>query len=230
MEYTLENLHKLIQAISPEVIKSTELSQQTIDDWIAIAVNERESVQVRLMKDIFSIPNEKALEIYIANCQSTLIGLADNLTACTKHFSKKDKLFGLYQEILVVIKSLLTFIEHHFTRYFNLDAKVPESYYRVEQTEIKKKIENVKFALNKLNVENVLIEILLQPLTTFVNENGGIGVTYRKLIYLKELLQEIKSFTDNSTVENNTSEFVSLLLYLNFNHLLFLNFFYKYDM
>jgi hypothetical protein len=106
VEYTLENLHKLIQTIRPD--NPDKLSNRTIDSWILEANAEKETIQLRLMQDVFGIQQEKALEILIQTYQVTLIGMADKLVGYLKQTSKRDKLVRLYEDILFVVESLLT--------------------------------------------------------------------------------------------------------------------------
>ncbi len=118
----------------------------------------------------FPHPQRKAVGDIHTKLSVGIDRLADKLTIYSTQVSKKHKAIGLYQDVLYLVESLLTFIETHFTKYFNLDAKIPESYYRVEQNEIKKKVEVATILLNKLNINEQLTEMFLVPLITFINE------------------------------------------------------------
>ena len=209
----------------PELIRTAKLTQQTIDDWKTQAGKEKDIIKVQLMRGVFGINNERSLELYVQNCQQCLINLADEVTEYAGHFARKSRQAGLYQFMLLIVESLLTYIEQHCSRYFNIDAKVPDSYYKVEHTENKKKVEKINRVLEIQNINKSLLEILFQTFTSFIQEKNNTGITYRKLIYFKELLNEINALANNTLIEKSTNELVNLLLYLNFNHVLFFNFY-----
>ena len=79
MEYTLENMQKLILAIAPDQFKAGGHTKAAIDKWLATAANESQVIQIQLRKDIFSIQHERTLEIFVASCQLSLIDFADTL-------------------------------------------------------------------------------------------------------------------------------------------------------
>jgi hypothetical protein len=223
--YSLGNLYKLIQSISPENIKSVTVQKQKTSDWVLEAAAQKQAIREHLMEDTFGIRKEKALELCIAIYQSSLIELADTLAGYQKQVSKKDKMAAVYQDILFIVESMLTFIERHFTKYFNLDAKIPDSYLYVEQNEIKKKVTFLEAAFKKLNFDKTLLEILFLPLKEFTNERTKSIITFRKLIYLKELVYEIRALINDPDTVKTSTDLENLLLYLNFNNLFFFNYY-----
>ena len=59
---------------------------------------------------------------------------------------------------------LLTFIEKHFNRYFNLDEKIPESYKTLMQTEFRQNLKMLTKQYKNANMDPVLLELIM---TTF---------------------------------------------------------------
>ena len=80
-----------------------------------------------MKNDFFSLKEEKQLKLYVQRYQSSIIHLADNLVRYIEEVNNIT-IQKLYKDLLNTLESLLAFIENYFSKYFDLNAKIPESY------------------------------------------------------------------------------------------------------
>lgn len=98
---------------------------------------------------------------------------------------------NLKENYLQVITELLSFIENHFTRYFNLDEKIPDSYKFIMPAKCKVYVKAIhKMAVSVVLCETI-IEIVLIAFNDFVKAAANKTYTYRQVIYLKKLNNEM---------------------------------------
>jgi ferric iron reductase protein FhuF len=98
---------------------------------------------------------------------------------------------SVYQHSLKSVEELLTFIEHHFARYFNIDEKIPNSYKLLMQTEFAQSFNALLKRYRLTNIDADLLEIIMVPFHRFLSNHENKQLTYRELLYLKILLKEL---------------------------------------
>ena len=101
---------------------------------------------------------------------------------------------------------LLTFIEKHFNRYFNLDEKIPESYKTLMQTEFRQNLKMLTKQYKNANMDPVLLELIMTTFQKFIKANRSKNISYRELLYLKTLNKEFAEFlipNENATNQKN---------------------------
>ena len=133
MSYALENLEISINKYLKTENTTQDLAQiQTILQEIH---SEKEEIKKHITTQVFSIKKEKRIELFIQQYKCALIRLVNAV------FNFKNTalpaLAALAEIYLLVITDLLFFIENHFTRYFNLNEKIPNSYKYIMQTKCK---------------------------------------------------------------------------------------------
>jgi hypothetical protein len=90
---------------------------------------------------------------------------------------------------------------------------------------MKRNIKSLKNDMGKLNIDMSLFKIACQPFEDFINDSTKNGITYWKLIYLKDLFIELNDFTKSEISKANSQGLIDLLFYLNFNDVFFFNYF-----
>lgn len=217
-EYALEWLDILI---SVTLNKKTEAGSQLTPEYAEMLKqkvrNQREEIRFMLMHQIFNVREERMLEILIQQYQSSLVRLIDQLENERRYLSTLEHIKSLTEEIGNVLEDLLSFIELYFTKYYNLEQTVPASYLTINKRGWSGQFKKVKPALEKINTS--LGSLLLKIMATYVNASQ---LTFRQMIYGKDLYQEvIKSVNYISTSNYFFTPLEDALIYLNFNHALF---------
>ena len=120
-------------------------------------------------------------------------------------------------KLIYNLEDLLTFIESYFSKYFDLDQKIPDAYVQLEKTSFLEKVEEINSLALGNEIDPKLIGIILNPVQNFITAASEKDITFRRLIYLKQLLKDLRLLLSSSSVKNIFSELFNLLVYLNFN-------------
>lgn len=222
MEYSLEKWDTFVaNTLLPDNLqKKTETE---LAELVKESAEEKENLRRTLTKNAFSFRKEKEMELYVQMHQAVLVRLLDKLDAYRQETRKQKKLDTFYIAICNHLLSILNFIEHYFTKYFNQYEKVPSLYLESSLTLIEQSIVTVKEQLTSqlLQTEATLCRIVLNDIEAFFS-NKSKHVTYRELIYYKALLDELNDIS--VLTGENEMPLCKLLFYLNFNSNAFIGF------
>ena len=225
-KYPLENLESLIhEDLAPGQVRRNPPSVVLIATYINRVSEQERHIRNTLLEEAYSLENEKSIEVLVQRYQSSLIGLADDIVQYTNIaedlqlvFSDEDTTITIvYQYALKCIEELLTVIEKHFSRYFNIDEKIPDSYRTLMQTHFKEMPGNISSQSENMDVDVELIQLMNDPFYKFIKADNRKPITYRDLLYLKTLQKEFSEFFLPGKKTVNTDTTLGLLLYLNFN-------------
>jgi hypothetical protein len=222
----LEILEELVKnnltAFEPDVI----LEREAYEKIKEVISSETDRIRKAFVKKAFSWKKEKQVELYIQYHQEVIVNLIDHILehigpraiGSIYKISGERNRHNLCKTVCQCLEHLLNYIERHFSKYFNQDAKSPESYRYMVHRDIKQKIPDIRHTLEKKQADKRLLSIAFSPLDDFVEGVRRKEVSYRKLIYLKELLNELKDHA-GSTLENTKLDLqlCITLCYLNFN-------------
>lgn len=226
MQDELEILEELIKdnltAFKPDVI----LEREAYEKIREVIRNETDRIKKAFVKKAFSWKKEKQVEFYIQYHQEVVVNLIDHILeylgpkaieSIYKISDERNRL-NLCKTVYKSLEHLLNYIERHFSKYFNQDAKSPESYRYMVHRDIKEKIPDIRHKLENKQADKRLLSIAFSPLDDFVEGVRRKEVSYRKLIYLKELLSELKDHAgSNLESEKLDLQLCMMLCYLNFN-------------
>ncbi len=219
MKYELEKIDTLIEKClsldSPEPAKNM---MGDVDTLITDVRNEIKRIKKSFGEQMFNLKNDKQVERYIQRHQTCLIRLCNSIinhippdSFGAKSRSVKIKtlpefLFYLYSQL----EQVLTYIENYFGKYFNQNEYIPGSYRIIGQMEFREKLVS-----QKLPSDCDLLKIARYPIDEFIYNNKNIS--FKKLIYLKELYKEIISECSDCRKKNDDCKLTYNLIYLNFN-------------
>lgn len=204
----------------------TDLDKEKIIQLKTLAQSENERIKKAFIKEAFGLRKEKKIERYIQYHQSSIVHLIDRLTGymLPEHIGEVHKItseenrVNLLKHLYLYLEDLLSYIEKHFAKYFNQHAKTPESYRFVVLREFKNRLPEVRYKLETKGVNKRLLSIILAPLDNFIEEVQSSEVSYKRIIYLKELLVELEELSKNRLTEERLDFKICLSLgYLNFN-------------
>lgn len=190
------------------------------------AKEETDHIKKAFIKKTFGLFKEKKIERYIQFHQSALVHLTDTLINELSiseieeihSVSSENTRINLIKFLYLQLEDLLTYIEKYFAKYFNQSGKTPESYRFIVHRELKQKLPHVRYGLEKKGINKRLLSIILYPLDNFVESVRTQEVSYRRIIYLRQLLEELQEQANNGLTSKRLDFKICLTLgYLNFN-------------
>jgi|JI10StandDraft_1071094.scaffolds.fasta_scaffold329239_1 hypothetical protein len=228
--YQLDALEKLILTEFSPGNTQAQLAKEKFRKATETFTDEIERVKKALIHEVFTFDDDKRIELYIQQHQRLLIQLTDQLLNyfpeherqsinITADFSR----INLYRAFYVRVEELLSFIEKHFSRYFDLSAKIPDSYRYIAAHTFQIRIPKLKEELLARNLSEALVSFLAEPFTEFV-QHKEVGVSFKRLIFLKELYKEIENLVRSELIEEELHKrMCASMLYINYNSLKFFN-------
>lgn len=205
VKYELQELERLM----------ADLGSITDSDKFSIAVkNEVDRIKHTLIQEVFYLEDERYLERYIQGHQQSLIRLMDHSAIRADDKSATGKLDKILYN---AFDELLSFIERHFTKYFDQDAKAPEGYLSLARKDSLANMKTFRLSLESMNADVTLIDLVLRVLKKIAENNSEKGTTYRKVMYAKEIQKELSRITDGRTINDVNEELRQLMYYLNYN-------------
>lgn len=214
MKYELEALEQLIA----ESIDRTRVAFNEPDieaQWIELLQHEIERAKRAFIKESFSLKKDKHIEVYIQHHQGAIIHLWDSLPSYSEASTPLNK--QALQLLHFKLGELLSFVEKHFSRYFDLAAKIPESYRSISVKDFSEKLPVLASKLRDKGLRVSVINLMTEPLKDFV-ENDEVKISFRKLIYLKELYNEILELSESEVESKEVEKMVcTTMIYMNYN-------------
>lgn len=182
-----------------------------------IVSKEVDRIKQTFIHEVFTFTDERHLERYIQYHQQALIRLMDQLAQDqnVEHGSAKK---SSKKSFYLAIEELLYFVERHFAKYFDQDAKAPESYIAIASEDATVNSEKIRSGLVKKNADPRIIDLMLYVLRKLSDDDANQETTYRKVIYAKEIQKELFRLINNPENGQNIDEELRLIMYyLNYN-------------
>lgn len=189
--------------------------------------SEVERIKQTFINEIFGFSDERHLERYVQYHQLALIRLMDE--AVSKSNTSKTIARQMYQLCYQGLEDLLVFIEKHFAKYFDQNAKAPEAYITIVKNDISAHINTFQDCLYGRGADVKITQTILYGLRMIIAENSSNEITYRKLLYAKELQRELsKLLSDSDSGVDIKDELRNLMYYLNYNSMEAFNYHKQY--
>ncbi len=210
VKYELQELDHLISSgwkktDGDELYKSL---RDTIDKEVG-------RIKQTFIHEVFSFADERHLERYIQYHQQALIRLMDKVAGEENAVSTSVDINKYYYNGL---EELLSFVERHFAKYFDQDAKAPESYIALARKDAGINSRKIQKGLTRKNADARIIELMLYALRKIMDDSSNQDTTYRKVIYAKEIQKELFRLLDNPEINQSINEELRLVMYyLNYN-------------
>jgi hypothetical protein len=225
-KYILEWLDSLITvSLNPAKNDHATVTDEQIKTILSQMAEEKAKFQSLLKNHVFGLTKEKQVELYLKQYHSALIILLDQALENSKAIpAKKKALEHLANETITCVDELLSFVETRFSNYLCLDERVPITYLSVTKKELKPRIGKLNLKLSKQVTDDQLRDIVVNCLFFSIENDEGNPVTFQKLFYIKELLNELEAI---EALEENKCTYTSLdriLIYLNFNNTDYMNY------
>ena len=229
MEYELTALDELVEVtLNPQNIEN--ISESQFKSWQSFSLTEKKHIRELLILEVFTLPDQRQVELYIQRHQAAIIHLADILLNYIKETSKwgnkkqTSSLNNLYRQLCTDLVALLTFIEDHFSCCYNQDLNIPLSYRILSQQDLKEKLKIVEHQFQFITIDDGLLDIVLQPIREIVDKSHT-TFNFRHLRFCKTLADELILLSNDQSGENKTLSLQAILYYLNFNSSDYLNYY-----
>lgn len=229
MNYELSILEELIAVtINPQNIDISVVESQ-FKSWLSLVLSEKKRIKERMAAEVFTLSDQRKIELYIQRHQMALIHLADILLgylmviSLSKDQEQKKNLKDLYRQLCIDLVTLLTFIEDYFSCYYNQNLHVPFSYRLLSQWNIGEQLQIIERQFQFLLIDKCLLNIILQPIRRIADETCNM-FSFQYLRFCKILAEELILFGKEQINEDTTPSLHTLLYYLNFNSNDYLNY------
>jgi hypothetical protein len=222
--YPLEWFDLIIsQKLGPENLIAKNLSRQDFTILSDHIEKESKNIQNYLKREIFLLRRKREVRLQVKKYHSTVIYLLDIIIEYQKaNILDNSLLSSLYDLFQVKLEELLSIIESRFSDFLGLDERVPITYLMLSRSELELKLK--KLAANAYTgLHGRILHIVVKNLSQLLETFSGKKITYRQLLYQKELLTAIKNI-DNSIDINLFSNIEKLLIEKNFNSSEYINY------
>lgn len=214
VKYELQELEHLISSGWNKIDHENDEQDNTVQDTL---VREVERIKQTFIHEVFNFVDERHLERYIQYHQQALVRLMDKVIQ-----SENDPYLSIEKNIshhyYKGLEELLSYVERHFTKYFDQDAKAPESYIAIAKKSASINFKKLQKGLIKKSADGRIVELMLSVLRKIMDNSPNHNTTYRRVIYAKEIQKELFQIIENSESNQNINEELRLLIYyLNYN-------------
>jgi hypothetical protein len=211
VKYELQEIERIISE-GEDKPEMKESFVSNLDEKLGLEV---ERIKKILVHEVFSFEDERHLERYIQFHQIALIGLLDRLDMqCQERpLGKQAFCKMLYNHL----DDMLRFIERHFVKYFDQDSKAPEGYLTLARRESKESIEKLTKTLTEKKADGKLLSLLLHVLQNIVDSTTDRKITFRRVMYAKEMQKELFLLAEKNQVGDINEELRQIMYYLNYN-------------
>lgn len=214
VKYELQEFEKLISSGDQTILD--EKHSTTLKDAVG---QEVERIKQTFIYEVFTFEDEHHLERYIQYHQQALIRLIDKVALFISSDNPADQRRRQFYELFYPgLEELLLFVERHFTKYFDQDAKAPEGYIDIARKDAKVNARKLQKSLAPRAVDQRLVDLLLHILKKIVDSKPDQGITYRKVMYAKEVQKELFRLVEREVdVQDWDDELRQIMYYLNYN-------------
>lgn len=217
--HPLEWLDSLIlQTFDPKNTTSSSISESTLSLTSENIAKESQKIQIQLKNEVFSLRKKRQIRLLVRKYHSTLIFLLDNVIENRKNIIfNAQNLSTSIDTIISALEELLSFIEIRFATYLSLDERVPITYLIVSRNELHLKLEKLQRKKWQNEIHQNIMESVISVLYQLIQSNRGYKITYRQILYQKELFKSIDDFDESEKSVDIYTSLDELLIRLNFN-------------
>lgn len=225
--YPLQWLDSLISiTLNPKKNRICSITADKLSIISEQILEETLHIQTQLNNQVFVFRKECEIRLLVQKYHSALIVLLDSvIDNRNNEVFKNPELSEVMNTLVSCLDELLSFIETRFSNYLSFDERVPATYLLVTKMELKIRLDNLKEKLIKDVDDKTITDIVLGSLYTFVNSKKNYPITYREVLYQKELIKELELLKVSQRQANTFTALEELLIYMNFNSKEYINYF-----
>ncbi|MBK0368237.1 hypothetical protein [Flavobacterium agrisoli] len=217
--YPLQWLDSLImEQLNPKKGAQILLSDQELAIISENIDKESDKIQLRIKNEIFSMTRKRQIRLLVRKYHSNLIFLLDTVMEFHNHKNPSNSTrMKLFEYIVSKLDELLSFVETRFSYYLSLDERVPITYVAVSGRELNAKLNKLKTLLPSIETQTLKREMILSLLKECLNFKSRRKITFRQIIYERELLHALASSQCYCECKSVFSKLDKVLIEKNFN-------------
>ncbi|WP_369764979.1 hypothetical protein [Flavobacterium sp. WC2429] len=225
--YLLEWLDLLVTfTLNPSKNDVNAITSVQSNAIVEKTIAQTESIQCEFKIKIFSLNKEKQIKIVVGNYHSSLIIFLDKVIERSHSVAfERHDLKQVINTLISCFEELLSFLETRFSDYLSLDVRVPATYLVVSKKKLKQKIDKLKVSTASTLSDQKVTAILFNNLYSFVNSKRNGKVTFRQVLYRKQLIKELELLKIKPNNAEANLLLADILIYMNFNSRRFINYF-----
>ncbi|OXA78634.1 hypothetical protein SAMN05444397_109139 [Flavobacterium aquidurense] len=206
-------ISQTLSPINPIIDKLSKKDFMIISEHIE---KESKNIQNSLKKEIFLLRRKREVRLQVRKYHSNLVYLLDTIIEYQKTEFDKDSQFSSVFELLQnKLEELLLIVESRFSDYLSLDERVPITYLMLSRNELEVNLKRLSAKASE-NLNTTSLKIVIHNVIHFLGSFSKKKITYRQLLYHKDLLKGIKNIESSKEV-NLFSEIDKVLIEKNFN-------------
>lgn len=224
--YLLEWLDAMVTLnLNPRKNNFIELTQQQSKEIMEKAVLETQLIQSKMTIQVFSLTKEKQIKVLIGNYHSSLVNLWNGLMLIEKtNGPEQNSHRKVISTLMSCLDELLNFMESRFDQFLSQDSRMPGLYAASVKKKLKKKIGLLAGRPQFHSCSKTASEIVFSELYRFVNSSKNEKITFRDVLYRKQLIKKLESLKLNHRENSLFNDLDEVLIHLNFNSPLYLNY------
>jgi len=226
-KYPLEWLDSLISlTLNPQKIYLHDLTKDDIQSLSEKAAIEVVHIQSELRNQVFSLHKESQIRLHVQKYHSALIFLLDTVISYQQDTAFANSEYSnLAKALVACLDELLFFIEIRFSNFLSLEERVPLTYLDVSRKELKLKLDGLEKKLIADVADPTFTAIVLDSLYKFIHHKKGEAISFRELLYRKELVRKLGCLKDTKNQTSVYNALNEMLVYMNFNSRGYINYF-----
>jgi hypothetical protein len=208
--------------VHPKNTVTLDLSENGLTVLSDSASIDIESIKKHLVVILFNHQKQSEVESLVQNYQSLIIKLLNDLFSYQNNSGQNKNLNSLYRLLCDLLVNVLTYIETYFSKYFDLDQGIPHIYYLLNNKEFQQQLNKLKIKFKDRSADLKLTAIITSHFTIRGQGQDKKTITFRDLIYRKELVGELVAIGSSKSSYKTVEE---VLQYMNYNHIEFFKLF-----
>lgn len=217
--YPLEWIDSLIlQTLNPKKTNIIDLSENDLNFIGENLSKESQQIQIQLKNEIFSLQKKRQIRLLVRKYHTAFVYLLNAVIENQKdNVVHTGILASIIELVINCLYDLLSFVQVRYFNYLSLDERAPISYLVVCKKEIFLKFDTLRNNKTQSTSDDYLIGIVFTAISSSIADEPQNKITYRKILYQKELLKYLEAFTDVKDQSTFYSGMDQLLIEMNFN-------------
>ena len=204
--------------VHPNNTVHLDLSEIGIKTLANIVLIDIESIKRHLLSSLFVFEKQCDVKPLVQNYQSLTIKLLNDLYSYRCNETTSGNLHNLYTSLSNLFGDLLAYIETYFSKYFNLDVEIPHLHYATNRKYLQQQFDELTIAFKDTIEDLELVTMINSHYASPHNCAKKKTITFRNLIYIKDLIRELDDVVLKSSFYKSVKE---VLIYLNYNYIEF---------
>ncbi|WP_281631631.1 hypothetical protein [Flavobacterium luteolum] len=199
---------------------SINIDSLTDNDIAVISENiskESIKIQIHLKNEVFSLKKKRHIRVTVRQYHSTLIFLLESMIENRTKVQQSEKIIQMADLVISSLDYLISFIEDRFTYYLSLDERVPITYLMVCRKELALKLQRISKRNLDAELDILTVKQVVKILQNAIEADNGKKLTYRQILYFRELLKLLEEHNDNLESPSIFTPLDELLIDHNFN-------------